>query len=140
MKFAIALLSAAVLGVIGCDNSLVKSGGNINQLSEPWASKIEAANAITTPNERDQALRDVAMNAVSWGRGDVAKQCLTSIQSAEAADKAAAEVARGLADRSANENFDHAAADTKTATEIAKMIRNEGLRNKTLLYVAGNRD
>jgi hypothetical protein len=90
---------------------------------------LDAASSITNTASRDDALGELAIHAAEAKDLEVTKQALGRITSVDAKDKAAEAAALAFAKK----------AETKAATEIARMINSTALQDRTLNAVAKSR-
>jgi hypothetical protein len=94
--------------------------------AEDLRGRFEAATQINSSQDRDEALKAVAVDAAGLGAGDVVKQALGAMNSSALRDETASDCALQLSkDR-----------HSSMAKEVAQSINSSGLRDSTLKKVA----
>jgi hypothetical protein len=118
---------AAALGVavaVGCD-----TGSKAPATPEQLRARLEAATAINSPTQKDEALAAVAADAATAGEGEVAKQAVSQINSPTKKDETASAAALKLSER----------GQDQAAAEVAKMISSPTKRDEVLQKIARGR-
>ncbi len=113
---------------VGCEGTVTVSDGDVASSSSAidFSGRLEAGMAITDNSVRDTALAELARDAASAGETSVVKNAIDAIGSIELHDSASAEAAGLL---SAN-------GKSAEASSVAKQIRDNSLRDKTLAVIA----
>ena len=96
------------------------------QAASPFQGRLEAANAISEPNARNQSLGKVALDAANALDISTTKKAIESMNEPNLMNSTAATCALALSKK----------ADPKSATTIAQLISDPNLRNSTLQTIA----
>ena len=117
--------AAVVICVAGCGGRDAPQQKTI--ISEPsWAARFGTAQGIQDPDERDETLNRLALDAASDGRDDDVKKAVFGIRSVGKKDQAAHGAAITLAKQGKGE----------AAREVAKLIADERMRAEALQTIA----
>ncbi|MFO0966955.1 MAG: hypothetical protein U0793_15385 [Gemmataceae bacterium] len=116
MRFLVPLLVLCLL-FTGCDGSAKKTDGE-----RSLESRLDAALAIKDDNTRGSTLTVLARDAAEAGNGQIVKKAVAGIPDGKQHENAAQSSAMKLAEKGQHE----------AATEVAKMIADEKLRDNVL--------
>lgn len=114
------LATALLILTIGCGNH------EATEVSQDFAGRLAAAEAISSTVEADQALVTIAIDAGKEGNGTVVRKAIDAMSSTITADSAAAEAAVAMA----------RAGAAMEATKIADLISSTVQRDETLAKIA----
>ena len=118
MKYLLLLLVVALFSACQKQSSTAAS----------LRGRLDAASSIMDVASRDEAFAKLATDAAEAKNAEVSKQAIGSILSVNTKDHAAEAAALALAKQ----------AETSSATEIARMILDTTIRDRTLKAVAKN--
>ena len=120
---AAGLIATVVLfacGLVGCETKPKVS-------NEVLTARINAAKLVSDGQQRDLALRAVALDAAKAQRTEHTRRAITDMTDNRLRDQTASQAARIL----------HEGKMFVQATEIANMISDQQLKDQTLLQMAG---